>query len=207
MANLSDFPLMRRISHWVNLINFLMLGITGYLIHAPFTGMDMNLVRNLHFFFMYFLIINGLVRLYYAFFGQKKDYKDFAYTKEDIKNFIPQIKYYLFLGKHPKTGKFNPLQKLAYLSLPILTVVQAITGLILYMPVKFAGWAEAFGGLASVRGIHYALMWVFFAIILVHVYLVFTEGRKEFWMMFFAKDKDLTKVPQSPDKTVPDQTL
>ena len=207
MANLSDYPLMRRISHWVNLINFLMLGITGYLIHAPFTGMPMNLVRNLHFFFMFFLIINGVVRLYYAFFGQKKDYKDFIYTKEDLKNFIPQVKYYLFLGKHPKTGKYNPLQKLAYLSLPVITVVQAITGLILYKPLQFGGWAEAFGGLATVRGVHYMLMWVFFAIILVHVYLVFTESRKEFWMMFFAKDKDVSKPTKTIDTKVQDQTL
>jgi len=169
MANLADFPLIRRMSHLINLINFLALGITGYLIHAPYTGMSMNLVRNLHFFFMYFLIINAFLRLYHAFVGKKKDYKDFIFDKEDVKNFIPQTKYYLFMGKHPKTGRYNPLQKLAYLGLIPLTLIQALTGLILYLPDKFPGMAVSLGGLAAVRGIHYVVMWLFFAIILVHI--------------------------------------
>jgi len=204
MENLADFPLLRRMSHLINLINFLALGITGYLIHAPYLGMNMNFVRNLHFFFMYFLIVNAFVRLYYAFVGKKKDYKDFIFDKEDVKNFVPQVKYYLFMGKHPKTGKYNPLQKLAYLGLIPLTLIQAITGLILYLPNKFPGMAFSLGGLAAVRGIHYVAMWVFFAIILVHIYLVFVESRSQFWMMFFNKDKDKDKgrVTKELDKAL-----
>lgn len=206
MSNLTDFPFLRRFSHMVNLINFLALGITGYLIHAPYAGMSMNLVRNLHFFFMYFLIINGAIRVYHAFMGKKKDYKDFIFDKEDVKNFIPQTKYYLFLGKHPKTGKYNPLQKVAYLGLIPLTLIQLITGLILYLPDKFAGLAVSLGGLAAVRGIHYVAMWFFFAIILVHIYLVFVESRPQFWMMFFGKDKEKEKeqgrVTKELDKAI-----
>jgi len=187
MAKPSDHPLFQRISHWINLINFLVLIITGFLIHSPIQGIPMNVVRNLHFFFMYFLLINGIVRFYYSFFGKYKDYKEFFLNKQDLKTFIPQIKYYLFMGKHPKTDKYNPLQKCTYIALPILAVFQAMTGFILYMPTKLGWCADLVGGLAAVRGIHYVIMWVFIAIIIVHVYLVLTEAYDQLGLMFLGK--------------------
>ncbi|OLN32307.1 Ni/Fe-hydrogenase, b-type cytochrome subunit [Desulfosporosinus metallidurans] len=187
MANPLDHPLFDRVSHYINLINFLVLIITGWFIHSPFPGMPMSLIRNLHFIFMFFLIINGIVRFYYSFFGKYKDYDSFFLTGQDIKTIWPQTKYYLFIGKHPKTGKYNPLQKLAYIAMPIMAVFQAITGLILYWPVKLGSYASYFGGIAAVRGIHYIIMWLFIAIIAIHVYLVFTEAYEMFWLMFFGK--------------------
>lgn len=191
MANPLDHSLPHRISHWINLINFLALGVTGYFIHSPYQGIPMNFIRNIHFIFMYILIINGLVRFYYSFFSKYKDYDSFFLNFQDLKNFWPQIKYYLFLEKkHPKsTNKYNPLQKLAYIAMPIMAVVQIITGALLYLPLKFPALTSYFGGLAAVRGIHYVIMWLFFAIILAHVYLVFTEAYDQFWFMFFGIKK------------------
>lgn len=198
MANPLDHPLPQRISHWINLINFLVLGITGYFIHSPYQGMPMNLVRNSHFIFMYLLVINGVVRFYFSFFGKNKDYNSFFLNSEDVRNFWPQTKYYLFLGKHPKiSGKYNPLQKLAYIAMPIMAVIQIITGALLYWPLKFTTLTEYFGGLAAVRGIHYVVMWLFAAIVLAHIYLVFTEAYDQFWLMFFGKEKTSNKKIES----------
>ncbi|MDA8229235.1 MAG: Ni/Fe-hydrogenase, b-type cytochrome subunit [Desulfitobacterium hafniense] len=190
MAKPLDHPLPQRISHWVNLINFIVLGVTGYFIHAPYQGLPINLIRNLHFIFMYLLVINGGVRFYYAFFGKYKDYDNFFLNRNDVKNLIPVIKYYLFLGKHPITEKYNPLQKLAYLAMPIMAVIQLVTGAILYWPTKFPTLGAAFGGLAAVRGIHYLIMWLFLSIILIHIYLVLIEAYDQFLLMFFGKCKD-----------------
>ncbi|RNC29026.1 MAG: Quinone-reactive Ni/Fe-hydrogenase B-type cytochrome subunit [Candidatus Dichloromethanomonas elyunquensis] len=187
MAKASDHPFSHRVSHWINLVNFSVLIVTGFLIHAPFQGIQMNMARSLHFFFMYVLMINGLVRLYLGFFGKNKDYTEFFFSQLDVKTLIPQIKFYLFLGPHPKTNKYNPLQKLAYLALPLFTIFQAFTGLILYFPVRFQGLADSLGGLAAVRGIHYVTMWVFILIICVHIYLAFTEAYDQVGLMFFGK--------------------
>ena len=187
MVNPQDHPIFQRVTHWINLINFVILGITGWFIHAPYPGMPMNLVRNLHFFFMYFLIINGVVRFYYSFLGKHKDYKDFLLNSQDLKTIWPQIKYYLFMGKHPKTGKYNPLQKLAYIAFPIMAMVHVITGAILYWPEQLAGYAGYFGGIAVVRGLHYLFLWLFVALVGVHVYIVFTEAYEQFLFMFFGK--------------------
>jgi Ni/Fe-hydrogenase 1 B-type cytochrome subunit len=187
MVDPLDHPLFQRVSHWINLINFLVLGITGWFIHSPYPGVPMSLVRNLHFLFMYFLIINGIARFYYSFFGKYRDYADILPNAQDVKTFWPQIKYYLFLGEHPKVGKYNPLQKVAYITLPILAVAQAITGAILFKPEQSEGLASYFGGLAAVRGLHYVFMWLFIAIISVHIYLVFTAAYEQFLFMFFGK--------------------
>jgi Ni/Fe-hydrogenase 1 B-type cytochrome subunit len=187
MVNPLDHPLVQRISHWINLINFFVLILTGWFIHSPYPGMPMNLFRNLHFIFMFLLIINGVVRFYISFLGKNRDYDSILLNKQDVKNLWPQTKYYLFLGKHPETGKYNPLQKMAYIALPILAVFQAITGFILYKPTKFAGFADTLGGLAAVRGLHYLIMWLFIAIIAVHIYLVFTSAYEQFLFMFFGK--------------------
>jgi len=187
MVNPLDHPLFQRISHWINLINFFVLGITGWFIHSPFPGMPMNTIRNLHFFFMWFLIINGIVRFYYSFFGKYKDYGEIMLNLKDIKTIWPQTKYYLFIGKHPETGKYNPLQKIAYIALPIMTVLQAMTGAILYWPVKFEGIAGYLGGIAAVRGLHYIFMWLFIVVVAIHVYLVFTAAYEQFLFMFFGK--------------------
>ncbi len=189
MANPLDHPLFQRVSHWINLINFIILGITGWFIHSPYPGMSMNLVRNLHFVFAYFLVINGVIRFYYSFFGKYRDYDEILLNKKDLKTFWPQTKYYLFMGKDPETGKYNPLQKIAYISFPIMAMVHVVTGAILYLPEQLGGYAWYFGGLAAVRGIHYLFMWLFIALVGVHMYLVFTEAYDQFILMFFGKVK------------------
>lgn len=187
MANPLNHPLFDRVSHYINLINFLVLIITGWLIHSPYPGMPMHLIRNLHFIFMYSLLINGVVRFYWSFLGKNGDYKDFFLTRGDIKNMIPQVKYYLFMGKHPETRKYNPLQICAYIAMPIMAVCMAITGAILYLPQTLGAYSSFVGGLATIRLIHYFLMWGFILVIAIHVYLVFTTSLEEFWLMFFGK--------------------
>jgi len=187
MVNPLDHPLFQRVSHWINLIVFLFLGITGWFIHSPYPGMPMHSIRNLHFVFMYLLIINGVVRTYYAFLGKHKDYSDIFFNAQDYKNIWPQAKYYLFLGKQPKTGKYNPLQKLAYITFPIMALVHVCTGAILYWPERLGSYASYFGGLAAVRGLHYVFLWVFIALVGVHIYLVFIEAYEQFLFMFFGK--------------------
>jgi len=189
MINPLDHPLFQRISHWINLINFLVLGITGWFIHSPYPGMPMNLIRNLHFFFMYFLVINGVVRFYYVFGGKYKDYDDFALTTKDLNNIWPQIKYYLFIGKAPETGKYNPLQKLSYLAFPLMAMVHVITGAILYWPEQLSAYAGYLGGLGNVRGLHYLFFWLFITLVVVHIYIVLTEAYEQFLFMFFGRMK------------------
>ena len=185
MSKAQDHPFPARVSHWINLISFAVLGVTGLIIHTPTLVGNLNVVRNLHFLFIYVLVINGLFRIYYSLVGKNKDYKEFLFNGKDFKNLPGILRYYMFLGPHPETGKYNPLQKGAYLGLFLFTGLQALCGLAIWLPEKYQGLAAWFGGAASARGLHYFLAWVFLAIIITHIYLAFKETFSAVKLMFF----------------------
>src|SRR4029079_12279356 len=69
------------------------------------------------------------------------------------------IKFYLFVTKsHPRQGKHNAMQKATYFALPLLAIVQVLTGLAIWKPVQL-GWITAlFGGYVWARYWHFMTM-------------------------------------------------
>ncbi|MHB8170282.1 MAG: Ni/Fe-hydrogenase, b-type cytochrome subunit [Thermincolia bacterium] len=185
MAKPLDHPFPQRIFHGVNFVSIVLLVITGFYINKPFVDGVMNGMRYLHFLAMFVVVANLTVRIYYAFLGKYKDAGDFAVRSKDWRNLLPTLKYYLFLGPYPANSKYNPMQKLTYLMYLPLLLFQAFTGLIMYRPELFDGLIKMMGGMASVRGYHYVLMWVFIAYVIVHVYMVLTEAMDKVKLILF----------------------
>lgn len=198
-------PLPYVIVHWTHLVSMLVLGFTGFFIHLPFLPLQMGVMRQLHFTFMYVVLIALAARVWFAFLGRSAAEKGSRERVRDVRNFLPQaanrgqfvetVKYYLFLrDTHPVSGKYNPLQKSAYLLIAVLLLAQAYTGFALYGPVQadpvlgaiFS--ADLLGGLMATRMIHYFLMWAFIAITLVHVYLSVAEDIDALPLMFFWRE-------------------
>ncbi len=96
---------------------------------------------------------------------------------------IDQIKYYLFIGKHPHIkGVYNPLQFVSYIGLYAMVVLVCLTGLILYVHVYHDGlggflydymrpFEVMMGGLAMVREFHHIAMWGILIFVVIHVYM------------------------------------
>jgi Ni/Fe-hydrogenase 1 B-type cytochrome subunit len=146
-------------------------------------------MRYIHFLFMYVLAFNWIVRIYWAIFGSERDIKNFLPEEENRGKLLPLVKYYLFLQeKHPKTAKYNPLQKMTYVFWFFLVFLQGLTGFSLYWPdlSLFASFNQWVGGLAVMRSIHYLIMWVFIVTVVLHVYLSLAEDFRAFLNMFFA---------------------
>ncbi len=198
-------PLLPVITHWVHLLSMVLLAFTGFYIHDPFFEGDMQLMRTLHFIFMYVVLIALVARLYFLLFGFSAPNKGTRERKRDVKAFLPQeenkgqflqtIKYYLFLRKtHPISGKYNPLQKLAYTAMAVLLLAQAYTGFAIYGPSDqmafFAAGADLMGGLMVIRQIHYLIMWLFIVITLIHVYLSVAEDVEALPLMFAWREKE-----------------
>ncbi len=184
MAKALDHPLAQRIYHGINLLAIAGLTITGFYIHRPFTEGAMGLARSGHFLAMYILLINLVLRIYYAFLGKYKDAGEFSWGTKEWGNLWKTLKYYAFLGEHPVAGKYNPLQKLAYLTVVLLLVVQGVTGFALYRPELSADLAVSLGGLQLVRAIHFLTMWVLLAFTVTHIYMVFAETPDQVKLMF-----------------------
>lgn len=195
MAKALDHPFAQRAYHGVNLFAMAVLTVTGFYIHRPFTEGGMGLTRYAHFLAMYVLLINLVLRIYYAFLGKYKDAGEFSLGVGDWKPFWKTLKFYAFLGEHPVTGKYNPLQKLAYLTVIVLLLAQGITGFALYRPELFGDLIASLGGLQLIRTLHYLTMWVLLAFTITHIYMVFSETPDQVKLMFLGiADEDKNRL-------------
>ncbi len=214
-----------RIFHWINVLCITVLAITGFIISDPpaiLSGAEASesywfgTVRFIHFGTAYIFFFNMLLRIYWAFVGNRfahwKAYLPFS--KKMRKNILHVLKVDILL-QHDKTNDVrnisvghNSVAAISYVGLFVVAVVQVITGFGLY--ADMSGWWLAdlfswvvplFGGDFMVRTIHHIATWFFILFTLIHVYLVFyhdwLEGRGEVSSMFggykFVQEDRLTK--------------
>jgi len=154
-------------THWINAVAMLFLALSGLFIAYPIIPYLMGTARGIHFFWMFVLLINILVRIAGMFFiktcceqGTREtdyDYKNWFPQKTNRHQMWPMIKYYLFFKKeYPITAKYAGLQKLAYWLSIILTFAAAYTGFAIWGPTmdwaifrignEFIGSMFGFGG-------------------------------------------------------------
>jgi Ni/Fe-hydrogenase 1 B-type cytochrome subunit len=206
MAHLAHYkeahPLPLVITHYINLVCMILLIITGFNIHFPYWAGFMGMARGIHVFCGIVITINCIVRVIMAFTVESAPANGTRQTKKDIANWVPGlenkhqggawIKFYLFIKRdHPLAGKFGVPQKISYFLIPFLLLFMAYTGFCLWVPTAswpiFAAGTVAFGGLMSVRIIHYFMMFVFILFTMIHVYMACTEGGVPLLALMFAR--------------------
>jgi len=182
--------------HWVNVACMGTLAVTGFYIGNPFveTGGITDpyvtaTVRFIHFVAATILGLNLIVRLYWAFVGNRyARWKGvLPLDRERGRDLWEQFKYYFFLGSdRPCYVGHNPIAGISYAVLWLLTIVQGIIGLALNAEVNPGGfWWTWFGWLFGVsanqtlRLIHHSLMWVFIIFFLVHLYMAVLDDVEE----------------------------
>lgn len=176
--------------HHIHLLCIVLLVATGFYIHKPnfdLLGISMNLARRLHFYAGFIILLNSVVRVYWAFFGAPRDIKYFMPEKENKGKLFPMMSYYYFLRKtKPRTSRYNGWQKATYVLWTIVTWGMGFTGLAMLWRHWGFGQSVAalFGGLNNLYAVHYLGMWYFVFTVLFHVYLVFCEDFKAFLVMF-----------------------
>lgn len=163
--------LFARLLHWVWVVAMLILILTGLYIHdkswMPIFS-NLGVVWPLHYITAIVLFVVVAVRIVYSAFPGTGDFKDLFMDPKKIKDAIPVVMYYTFLSKkEPKQGKYNYMQRMVYSSIWIpLLIIQLVTGVILYLSI----------GAVVVRVIHYLVMWILIATILLHLYLGAVHG-------------------------------
>ncbi len=206
MAHLAHYkeahPTAFIVTHYVNLICMVVLILSGFIIHFPYFAGIMGIARGAHIFAGIIILVNCIVRVILSFVIESAPAAGTRQTQKDIKSWMPQadnkgqllpwVKFYLFIKKdHPLSGKFNPLQKTAYVAIPLLLLFMGYTGFCLWGPTMnmgfFSVFTNAVGGLMSVRIIHYFMMFVFIIFIMIHVYMSIIEGGKPLLKLMFAK--------------------
>ncbi len=92
----------------------------------------------------------------------------------------------------PIHGKYNTLQKISYVLVPVLIAFMAWTGFSLYGPYLDNSWIqgnlEMVGGPQNMRIIHYFGMWVMVMFTLIHAYLSSIYGLGPAKLMLWGKE-------------------
>lgn len=184
--------------HWVHLVSFLTLAVTGILIQQAPLGVPMEMVRNIHFILMFIFVATTVVRIYWALVGRSAnsgstlvipDRIHFGIEKSNRGQFFQYIKYYTFLRRtRPPVPKYNPLQKMTYsLLFPLGVLWMALTGFSIWTNTAAAmSWfTNLVGGLDQMRLLHYFGMWAMIVFFMIHLYLVAVEEPLQFLTMLF----------------------
>ena len=203
-------PVAPKLMHFQHVAAMIALVISGMYIRFPFFNGGRWAMRWVHYIAMVIVIINLVVRLWYAFASKRRDYKEFAITKRDIVTAPQVILYYIFVKpSKPHLGKYNVMQKSTYIIFVPLLILQAITGIaLLTYTIPFTGAISTFGhagvtyrdailawnagillgstDLAGwwARSIHYLICWLFIILTTIHVYLSVTEDFPAFLDFF-----------------------
>jgi thiosulfate reductase cytochrome b subunit len=138
----------------------------------------------LHWCCAYLFMLNGLVYLVGLLLGG--EWRSLLPRASDGHGALFMAKYYLgapfALLRRPQRdpprfkSKYNPLQRLAYFSIPIAGFLSVVTGWAIHKPMQLSWLAALLGGFDRARVWHFFLMCFFIAFVVPHVILVFADG-------------------------------
>ena len=203
-----------RITHWINAIALvLMIGSGLQIFNAypafarkgetfccyPFEGQRIPAIfrfggwlagaRNWHFAVMWVLVVNGLV--YLAFIYLHGEWRDLVPRRGVIRDIGEMTRFYLAIRKdHPRQGKHNALQRMAYFSMPIVAAITVLTGIAIWKPVQLAPLTMLFGGYYWARYWHFVSMLAIVALTVGHIFMVFTVDPYSIPSMFTGKYRE-----------------
>lgn len=198
-------PFLPKFLHFQHVFSMILLALSGLYIRFPSTFLPLwdnarTHMRWVHYVAMIVVTINLVWRLWYAFGSAKRDYREFAITKQDIVTMPKVILYYIFVKpSKPHLAKYNVMQKATYTIFAPLLVIQAFTGFALltqefifgYSPryLLVGWWLGALVGSADLAGwymriAHYIVNWLFIILTTIHVYLSLSEDFPAFLNFF-----------------------
>jgi thiosulfate reductase cytochrome b subunit len=191
MKLVKKHPLAIRWFHWINFPLLALMIWSGILIYWAYPKYGLELeqatwrklhINNrlaegmaLHFFFMWFFAINGVLYvLYTAISGQ---WRELVPNRHSFREAIQVLLHDLHIRKDPPPPrKFNGAQQIAYTAVILMGLGSLLTGLAIYKPVQFEWLTAMFGGYQAARLLHFWLTVGYLFFFIVHVAQVIRAG-------------------------------
>ena len=181
-------PLAVRIMHWVNAAAMIMMilsgigiyndeAIFGWLYFPKWLLLGSWAADHLlwHFAAMWLLVVNGLLYLLYGLVtGRFRE----RLLPISVRGAISDVRDALHLKlAHADLTVYNSVQKLLYIAVILIGVVQVCSGLAIWKPVQFAGLTALFGSFQGARLAHFLGMASIVGFLVVHVGLALLVPR------------------------------
>ena len=181
-------PLIIRIVHWINAVAMVIMIASGWKIyndevlfgflHFPESivlGVWAQHALQWHFFGMWVLVINGLLYLCYGIVsGRFRRMLWPIKPREVIAEAIEAMKFRL---KHTDLTHYNAVQKLLYVGIIVIIILQVISGLAIWKPVQFSSLVLLFYDFQGARLAHFFGMTAICLFMIVHIALALIVPR------------------------------
>ena len=184
-----------RLFHWANVACLLTLGATGYLIGSPpafltsgdaSSGYWFGTVRFVHFLAAYLFVAVMMLRLYWAFAGNKyARWRNFLpLTRQQARDAVQVAKVELLQVSNESLEPMGHtvVAYFTYAGTFLLALFSIVSGFALYaatsqswFPHLFIRIIPWFGSEYTLRAWHHAALWLFALFVLIHVYLCIYE--------------------------------
>ena len=191
-------PLAIRWFHWINFPLLALMIWSGILIYWAWPKYGLTLdpttwkklgVNNrlaegmaLHFFFMWFFTINGVLYVLYTLISGA--WRELVPNRHSFREALHVLLHDLKIRKDPPPPrKFNGAQQIAYTTVILMGVGSLLTGLAIYKPVQFAWLVTLCGGYQTARLIHFWLTVGYVLFFFVHLAQVVCAGWNNFRAM------------------------
>ena len=197
----------RLITRWTHWINFPLLFVmiwSGFLIYWAYRAyrigiggfslfhffpdwlfnalsMDHRLAEGMavHFFFMWFFAINGILYVGYTVFSGA--WREMIPNRRSFREALQVTLYDFGLSKsQPPAHKYNAAQRIAYTAIVVMGLGSLVTGLAIYRPTQLSWLTHLLGGYQMARWEHFLLTIGYLAFFVIHVAQVAKAGWNNF---------------------------
>ncbi len=181
-------PLAIRIMHWTNAIAMLIMIGSGWKIyqdevifgwlHFPdwmTIGGEAQGALQWHFFGMWILTLNGLAYIVYGLATGRFRRMLFPISPRALLADIGDA--LRFRLQHDDLTRYNTVQRVLYVGIILVGIVQVLSGLVIWKPVQFSELAALFGSFQTARLIHFLCMAAIVLFLLVHIALALLVPR------------------------------
>lgn len=137
----------------------------------------------MHFFFMWFFVVNGILYVAYTIFSGEWRYL-VPRSPTAFRDAVQVALYDLRIRKTlPPQDKYNAAQQIAYSGIILMGIFSVLTGFAIYKPAQLAWLAALFGGYQTARLIHFWLTIGYVLFFFLHVTQVVLAGWNNFRAM------------------------
>lgn len=175
-------PLTLRVMHWTNAVAMVIMIGSGWKIYndevifgflhfpeAITLGVWAQHGLQWHFFGMWILMLNGLAYLAYGFVSGR--FRRMLWPIRPVEVVREALAALTFKLKHTDLTHYNAVQKVLYVGVIAVIIVQVITGIAIWKPVQFSGLISLFGGFQGARLAHFIGMALIVGFMVVHLSL------------------------------------
>ena len=207
-------PLAIRVMHWINALTMIVLIMSGWAIyndevifgwlHFPSwmtMGGGPEGALQWHFLAMWILVANGIAYLAYGFSTGRFRRKLLPIRIAEI---IAEMRRALALElAHDDLTHYNAVQRVLYVGIIVVVILQVVSGLVIWKPVQFSELAILFYDFQGARLVHFLGMVAIVGFLLLHVALALIVPKTLAAMI--TGGPDVPRDPPASDEPHPSQ--